>query len=122
MCVQQEPRQLQWAHPAACVIPGRRCRGVRMFRRASAAVSLTAAAARALHAGLLFAGMAVISLAGTMPAALVADSLGRKWTIVPSCLGLASALLLMAVTGMGPVSHACGLQASSRGSTTPPRQ
>ena len=52
-----------------------------------------------MRAGLLFAGMAVISLVGIMPAALVADKLGRKWTIVPSCLGLASALLLMAVTG-----------------------
>lgn len=34
-----------------------------------------------------------------MPAAFVADKLGRKWTIVPSCFGLAAALLLMAVTG-----------------------
>ncbi|KAK9819267.1 hypothetical protein WJX81_001189 [Elliptochloris bilobata] len=48
--------------------------------------------------GLLFAGMAVVSLVGVMPAAWVADHLGRKWTIVPSCLGLAAALLLMAAT------------------------
>ena len=51
------------------------------------------------HAGLIFAGMAVISLVGVMPAAHVADHLGRKWTIVPSSLGLAAALLLMATTG-----------------------
>ncbi len=43
--------------------------------------------------------MAVISLVGIMPAAFVADKLGRKWTIVPSCLGLATALVLMALTG-----------------------
>lgn len=43
--------------------------------------------------------MAVISLVGIMPAAFVADKLGRKWTIVPSCVGLAGALLLMAFTG-----------------------
>ena len=50
-------------------------------------------------AGLLFAAMAVVSFVGVMPASLVADKLGRKWTIMPSCLGLAGALLLMAVTG-----------------------
>lgn len=43
--------------------------------------------------------MAVVSLVGVMPAAHVADHLGRKWTIVPSSLGLAAALLLMATTG-----------------------
>lgn len=52
-----------------------------------------------MSAGLIFAGMAVVSLVGVMPAAFVADHLGRKWTIVPSCLGLALALVLMAVTG-----------------------
>ncbi|CAK0782313.1 hypothetical protein CVIRNUC_005628 [Coccomyxa viridis] len=49
--------------------------------------------------GLLFAAMAVVSFVGVMPASFVADKLGRKWTIMPSCLGLAGALLLMAVTG-----------------------
>ncbi|CAL5228622.1 g11787 [Coccomyxa viridis] len=49
--------------------------------------------------GLLFAAMAVVSFVGVMPASFVADKLGRKWTIVPSCLGLAGALLLMAFTG-----------------------
>lgn len=49
--------------------------------------------------GLIFAGMAVISLVGVMPAAFVADHLGRKWTIVPSCLGLALSLIAMAMTG-----------------------
>ena len=43
--------------------------------------------------------MAVISLVGVMPAAHVADSLGRKWTLMPSCLGLAAALCIMAMTG-----------------------
>lgn len=52
--------------------------------------------------GLLFAGMAVVSLVGVMPAAWVADHLGRKWTIVPSCLGLAASLLLMAATRAHP--------------------
>lgn len=50
-------------------------------------------------AGFIFAGMAVVSLVGVMPAAFVADHLGRKWTIVPSCLGLAAALALMSFTG-----------------------
>ena len=53
--------------------------------------------------GLLFAGMAVVSLVGVMPAAWVADHLGRKWTIVPSCLGLAASLLLMAATRAHPI-------------------
>ena len=52
------------------------------------------------RAGLLFAAMAVVSFVGVMPASFVADKLGRKWTIMPSCLGLAGALLLMAVTGL----------------------
>lgn len=46
--------------------------------------------------------MAVVSFVGVMPASFVADKLGRKWTIVPSCLGLAGALLLMAFTGTYP--------------------
>ena len=57
-----------------------------------------------LCAGLLFAAMAVVSFVGVMPASFVADKLGRKWTIVPSCLGLAGALLLMAVTGAHPTT------------------
>ena len=57
--------------------------------------------------GLLFAGMAVVSLVGVMPAAWVADHLGRKWTIVPSCLGLAASLLLMAATRAPPHLHCC---------------
>ncbi|KAK9866843.1 hypothetical protein WJX84_004388 [Apatococcus fuscideae] len=48
--------------------------------------------------GLLFAGMGLISLLGTLPASFVADKLGRKWTIVPSCVGLAAALALMGAT------------------------
>lgn len=56
--------------------------------------------------GLLFAGMAVVSLVGVMPAAWVADHLGRKWTIVPSCLGLAASLLLMAATRAPPTCPA----------------
>ena len=52
-----------------------------------------------LAAGLLFAGMGLISLTGTMPASWVADKLGRKWTIVPSCVGLSAALALMGATG-----------------------
>lgn len=52
-----------------------------------------------LAAGLLFAGMGLISLMGTMPASWVADKLGRKWTIVPSCVGLSAALALMGATG-----------------------
>ena len=51
-------------------------------------------------AGLLFAGMAVVGLIGIMPAASVADKLGRKWTIVPSCVGMAGAILIMASTGV----------------------
>lgn len=51
------------------------------------------------YLGFIFAGMAVVSLVGVMPAAHVADSLGRKWTIMPSCLGLSAALCIMAMTG-----------------------
>ena len=51
------------------------------------------------HAGLLFSGMAVVSLLLVMPASFAADKLGRKFTIVPSCVGLAAALGLMAAAG-----------------------
>ena len=54
--------------------------------------------------------MAVVSLVGVMPAAWVADHLGRKWTIVPSCLGLAASLLLMAATRAPPTSIAVFLR------------
>jgi MFS family permease len=70
------------------------------------------------YAGLLYAMMAVISLVGILPAAFVADKLGRKWTIVPSCIGLASALLLMALTGVLPACVpantilSCGISAA----------
>ena len=53
------------------------------------------------HAGLMFSGMAVVSLLLVMPASFAADKLGRKWTIVPSCVGLAAALGLMAAAGEG---------------------
>lgn len=49
--------------------------------------------------GLLFAVMSTVSLMGIMPAATVSDHLGRKWTIVPACLALAAALVIMASTG-----------------------
>lgn len=68
----------------------------------------------AVHAGLLFAGMAVISLVGIMPASFVADKLGRKWTIVPSCLGLAASLLLMALTGAANSSSWCSSHCTLR--------
>ncbi len=41
----------------------------------------------------------MVSLVLVMPASFVADKLGRKWTIVPSCVGLAAALGLMAGAG-----------------------
>jgi hypothetical protein len=54
--------------------------------------------------------MGIISLFAVMPASWVADHMGRKWTIVPSCLGLACALLLMAATGMSPSAFDSYLQ------------
>eukprot|EP00884_Botryococcus_braunii_P001802 jgi/Botrbrau1/11622/Bobra.0209s0013.1 len=53
--------------------------------------------------GLLFGAMGVVGLIGVMPASWVADHMGRKWTIVPSCLGLALALLMMAATSRADV-------------------
>lgn len=50
-------------------------------------------------AGMTFSAMAVVSLMVVMPASMAADKLGRKWTIIPSCLGMAAALSLMAVSG-----------------------
>ncbi len=52
-----------------------------------------------MHAGMTFSGMAVVSLMVVMPASMAADALGRKWTIIPSCLATAAALSLMAVSG-----------------------
>ena len=52
-----------------------------------------------MHAGMTFSGMAVVSLMVVMPASIAADALGRKWTIIPSCLAIAAALSLMAVLG-----------------------
>ncbi|DBA89338.1 TPA: hypothetical protein ACH3X1_004132 [Trebouxia sp. C0004] len=49
--------------------------------------------------GMTFSGMAVVSLMVVMPASMAADALGRKWTIIPSCLAIAAALGLMAVSG-----------------------
>ena len=51
------------------------------------------------HAGFVFAGMAVVSFLVILPASRVSDRLGRKWTIVPSAVAMASALLLMAAAG-----------------------
>lgn len=52
-----------------------------------------------LCAGMTFSAMAVVSLMVVLPASMAADTLGRKWTIIPSCLGIAIALSLMAVSG-----------------------
>lgn len=50
-------------------------------------------------AGFVFAGMAVVSFLVILPASRVSDRLGRKWTIVPSAIAMATALLLMAAAG-----------------------
>ena len=50
-------------------------------------------------AGMTFSAMAVVSLMVVMLASMAANKLGRKWTIIPSCLGMAAALSLMAVSG-----------------------
>ncbi len=52
-----------------------------------------------LPAGFVFAGMAVVSFLVILPASRVSDRLGRKWTIVPSAVAIAAALLLMAAAG-----------------------
>ncbi len=52
-----------------------------------------------LTAGFIFAGMAVVGFLLIMPASVISDRLGRKWTIVPSCIAIASACVLMAATG-----------------------
>ena len=50
-------------------------------------------------AGMTSSAMAVVSLMVVMPASMAADQLGRKWTLIPSCLGMPAALSLMAVSG-----------------------
>ena len=71
--------------------------------------------------GLVFAGMACISLVVTQPAAWVADQWGRKAVIFPASVVLAASVLLMASAGrsaawltpctvaQGITSHAHGL-------------
>ncbi len=46
--------------------------------------------------GVLFTGLATITLVGLAPAAFIADKLGRKWAIVPSGLVVSASLALMA--------------------------
>ena len=43
--------------------------------------------------------MAVVSFLLIMPASVISDRLGRKWTIVPSCIAIAAACVLMAASG-----------------------
>ena len=52
-----------------------------------------------VFAGMTFSAMAVLSLLVVMPASMACDQVGRKWTIIPSCLSMAAALSLMAVSG-----------------------
>ena len=53
-----------------------------------------------------FSCMAVVSLMVVMPASMASDQVGRKWTIIPSCLGMAAALSLMAFSGHSH-THVC---------------
>lgn len=50
-------------------------------------------------AGATFSAMSVVSLMVVLPASMASDKLGRKWTIIPSCLAMAAALSLMAISG-----------------------
>jgi MFS family permease len=50
--------------------------------------------------------MAVVGFLLIMPASVISDRLGRKWTIVPSCIAIASACVLMAATGADRVATA----------------
>lgn len=52
-----------------------------------------------MGAGLIFAGMACISLVVTQPAAWIADQWGRKSIIFPASVVLAASVLLMASAG-----------------------
>lgn len=65
-----------------------------------------------LPVGFVFAGMAVVSFLVILPASRVSDRLGRKWTIVPSAVAMATALLLMAAAGAASsrTSHALSCQ------------
>lgn len=53
--------------------------------------------------GLVFTAMSLINMVGIAPAAWLADTVGRKWAIVPSGLITAAALALLAVAGNLPV-------------------
>lgn len=50
-------------------------------------------------AGLLFGGIALVTLVGTLPAAALADRAGRRWAILPSAAAESASLLLMAAAG-----------------------
>lgn len=56
-------------------------------------------------AGFIFASMACTSLVITQPAAWLADRYGRKAIIMPSCLGVAASIILMAVFGAPSAAH-----------------
>ena len=49
--------------------------------------------------GAAFSAMSVVSLLVVLPASMAADKLGRKWIIIPSCIGMAAALSLMGFAG-----------------------
>lgn len=53
--------------------------------------------------GGVFTVMALINMAGVAPAAWLADTVGRKWAIVPSGLVTAGALVVMALASSLPV-------------------
>ncbi|KAL3155302.1 hypothetical protein ABBQ32_013083 [Trebouxia sp. C0010 RCD-2024] len=59
--------------------------------------------------GTIFSAMAVVSLTLVLPASMAADRLGRKWTIIPSCLGMAAALGLMALSGLSSLMRKASL-------------
>ena len=46
-----------------------------------------------------FSAMAGLSLLVVMPASVACDQVGRRWTIIPTCLSMAAALSFMAVSG-----------------------
>lgn len=57
--------------------------------------------------GATFSAMAILNLMVVLPASLAADKLGRKWTIIPSCVSMAAALSLLAVLGMVTLVEIC---------------
>lgn len=65
--------------------------------------------ANLLLVGTIFSAMAVVSLTLVLPASMAADRLGRKWTIIPSCLGMAAALGLMALSGLSSLMRKASL-------------